>query len=169
MIDTEKNFSEHDIQIHETQHHFSAEKSFDYDQITDEIFIGTNMCCIVGYARELVERDVLADISLEKERIDNPIGIDFFLWLPVEDRKAPTQRQLELGVLTIDFFVKNKMKLYVHCKNGHGRAPTLVVAYLVSQGKNPTEAEAFIKSKRPSMHLADAQRAAIENFTGGKK
>lgn len=168
MTDTLKNFSEHDIQIHETQHHFSALKSFDYDQITDEIFIGTNMCCIVGYARELIEKGVLADISLEKDRIDNPIGVDFFLWLPVEDRKAPAQRQLELGVQAIDFFVENKIKLYAHCKNGHGRAPTLVAAYLVYKGKNPTEAEAFIKSKRPSIHLEDAQRAALKNFANQK-
>lgn len=164
MTDTEKKFSGHDIQIHESQHHFSAEKSFDYDQITDEIFVGTNMCCIVGYARELVEKGVLADISLEKDRVDNPIGIDFFLWLPVEDHKAPTQRQLELGVLTIEFFVKNKIKLYVHCKNGHGRAPTMVAAYLIKQGKTPDQALEIIKSKRPAIHLEDIQIKALRDW-----
>lgn len=168
MIDILKNFSEHDIQIHEKDHHFSADKSFDYDQITDEIFIGTNMCCLVGYAEELIKKGVFADISLEKNRIDNPVGVDFFLWLPVEDREAPTQRQLELGVETIDFFVRNKIKLYVHCKNGHGRAPTLVAAYLMHKGKNLTEAEAFIKSKRPSIHFEDVQRAALKNFNNKK-
>ena len=55
--------------------------------------------------------------------------------------------------------------VYVHCKNGHGRAPTLVAAYLTRKGKPPAEAEAFIKSKRPSIHLEEAQRAALRYFS----
>ncbi|MBI2670176.1 MAG: dual specificity protein phosphatase family protein [Candidatus Yanofskybacteria bacterium] len=168
LSDLEKQLSEHDIQTHERDHHFSADKSFDYDQITDEIFIGTNMCCIVGYARELIQKNVLGDISLEKNRIDNPIGIDYFLWLPVEDHQAPTPNQLELGVEVMDFFVKNKMKFYIHCKNGHGRAPTLVAAYFMKQGKSANEALNLIKSKRPSIHLEDIQKKALEKFLKNK-
>lgn len=158
-----KNFSQHDLGIH-SKHHFNASKSFDYDQITDEIFVGTNMCCIVGYARELLEKNVLADISLEKERIDNPIGIDYFIWLPTANETAPTIKQMELGVKAIDFFVKNKIKLYAHCQNGHGRAPALVAAYLLTQGMKVSEAIELLKKKRPAIHLTEAQIQALENF-----
>lgn len=163
MNDIEKTFSQHDLDIHGT-HHFSALKTFDYDQITEEIFVGTNMCCIVGYARELLEKNVLADISLEKERIDNPIGIDYFLWLPTANETAPTPKQTELGVKVIDFFVKNKIKLYAHCQNGHGRAPTLVAAYLLTQGMKVSEAIELLKKKRPAVHPNEVQMKALEDF-----
>lgn len=165
MDKSEKQFSEHDIQTHETQHHFSSEKSFDYDQITDEIFIGTNMCCIVGYSRELLAKNILADISLEKDRIDSPADIDYFLWLPTENKTAPALKKLELGVLAIDFFVKNKIKFYAHCKNGHGRAPTLVAAYLLTKGMTIDGAIELLKKKRPAIHLNEAQMKALEDFS----
>jgi len=60
--------------------------------------------------------------------------------------------------------VAMKKKVYVHCKNGHGRAPTLVAAYFVKQGKSVDEALATIKAKRPSIHLKDIQRKTLEKF-----
>jgi len=57
-----------------------------------------------------------------------------------------------------------KKKVYVHCQNGHGRAPTLVAAYLIRQGKTPMEAIEFIKSKRPTIHLEEVQISALETF-----
>lgn len=163
-MDIEKEFSKKDIQFHQENHHFSEEKSFDYDQITDKIFLGTNMCCIIGYADELVKKGIVADISLEKERVDNPTGVDYFLWLPTEDGHPPTAKQLELGVEVIDFFVEYNIKLYAHCKNGHGRAPTLVAAWLISKGMSVEEAVKKIKARRSSIHLSESQIAALEKF-----
>lgn len=44
----------------------------------------------------------------------------------------------------------------------------LVAAYLVRKGKSPEKAEAFIKTKRPSIHLEGVQRAALQNFAHKK-
>jgi protein-tyrosine phosphatase len=65
----------------------------------------------------------------------------------------------------LEKIVSMSKKVYVHCKNGHGRAPTLVAAYLVRKGQSPRDAEAFIKSRRPTIHLEDAQRKALEDFS----
>lgn len=161
---TEKKFSKEEIDFHEKNHRFSPSKSFDYDQISDQIFLGTNMCCQVGFSRELLNKGITGDISVEKERIDNPKGADYFLWLPVEDHQAPTRKQMDLGVQTIDFFVKNNIKFYCHCKYGHGRAPTLIAAYLISRGMSVAQALDFIKKKRPSIHLQKVQIQALEKF-----
>lgn len=142
--------------------HLTGQKGFDYDQITDEIFIGTNMCCQFGFSRELLAKGVRANVSLEKDRIDSPDGVDYFLWLPTEDHTPPSPRHLELGVKALDFFVKNKIKVYLHCKNGHGRAPTLVAAYLVGSGMGADEAVNLLKQKRPSIHLNEAQLAVLK-------
>ena len=136
----------------------------EYNQITDEIYIGTNMCCQVDFAKELLDKGIIADISLEGERVDNPSGVDYFLWLPVVDHTAPTDKQLRLGVQTLEFFVKEGIKLYAHCKHGHGRAPTLVIAYFIKQGMGVDEAIEFVKSKRPSMHLNEIQTEVLREY-----
>ncbi len=140
------------------------QNKLDFNYIADGIYIGTNQCCQTHFDENLVKDGVSVDISLEEERIDAPIGVEFFVWIPVKDHTPPTPDQLEFGVSVLEKLVSMGKKVYVHCKNGHGRAPTLVAAYLVKNGKTPKEAEVFIKTKRPSMHLEEVQRQAIQNF-----
>ncbi len=139
-------------------------KGFDYDKIDSEIFIGTNMCCQSGFDKELLAKGIRADISLEQEKIDAPQGVDYFLWLPTEDQQAPTQDKLKLGVQTLEFLISKKIKVYIHCKNGHGRAPTLFTAYLIKNRMGVKEAIEYLKSKRSAVHLNEVQIAALEKF-----
>lgn len=138
---------------------------FEYDYITDGIYIGTNQCCQTHFDEKLKKLGITADISLEEEHLDAPFGVDFYTWIPVKNHLPPTPDQMEFGVTIIKKLVTMGKKVYVHCQNGHGRAPTLVAAYLISKGKSPEEAEAFIKSKRPTIHLEDVQRQALKEFS----
>ncbi|HEY4496614.1 MAG TPA: dual specificity protein phosphatase family protein [Candidatus Paceibacterota bacterium] len=144
--------------------HITGRKGFDYTQITDEIFIGTNMCCQYGFSKELLSKGVRADISLEENRIDTPKGVDYFLWLPTKDHEAPSKQNIEIGVKALDTLIKNKTKTFIHCKNGHGRAPTLFAAYLISKGMTVKEAINFMTAKRTSIHINESQMKALENF-----
>lgn len=144
--------------------HLMGQKGFGYNQITDEVFIGTNMCCQIGFSRELLSKGVRADISLEQDRTDAPNGVDYFLWLPTENNKSPQPKELEIGVKFLDFLISNKIKTFIHCKNGHGRAPTLFAAYLVSKGKSVQEAINLITSKRSVVHLHELQIQALHEF-----
>lgn len=131
---------------------------FEYTQVTPEIFIGTNQCCTTHFEEELLKQGVGADISLEWEHVDKPLGVDYFLWLPVKGDWSPTKEQLDVGVAVLEQLVKNKIKVYVHCKNGHGRAPTLVAAYLIkSEGLSARKAISFLTKKRPVIHLTRRQ------------
>lgn len=141
-----------------------VEAPFEYNQITDLIYLGTNACCQTDFDAELIGKGIKADISLEGGRVDHPYGVDYYLWLPTEDHRAPNAEQLKLGVETLAFFVKNKIKVYLHCKNGHGRAPTLLAAYLVSKGMLVEEAIKLLEQKRPSVHLNDVQVAAVQSY-----
>lgn len=145
--------------------HVSGHKGFDYDQINDLVYLGTNMCCQFGFEKELLVKGVRADISLEKEKIDAPVGVDFFLWLPTDDGTPPSPDAFALGVQTLEFFTKRNIAVYVHCKNGHGRGPTLLAAYLIKQGRTIEEAISLIQSKRPSIHLTESQIHALKNLT----
>lgn len=136
----------------------------DYHHIAHGIFIGTNVCCQVHFDERLLKEGITADISLEEEQLDAPYGVEFFLWLPVKDGAPPTPDQLELGVSALTKLVDLKKKVYVHCRLGHGRAPTLVAAYLVSKGKTAEEAEATVRAQRPVTHLEPAQQKALRAY-----
>jgi protein tyrosine phosphatase len=136
---------------------------FEYSRITDYIYLGTNQCCKSHFKQQLLRKGIKADISLEKERLDAPFGVDYFLWLPVIDKRAPTQKQLLVGARTIKDMVDNKIKVYVHCKRGHGRSPTLVAAYFILKGMTATEAVKKIKKKR-KIHLTLSQTKALKSF-----
>lgn len=140
-------------------------KILELNQITDLIYLGTNLCCsAVPHIKILLDHGIKADIDLEEERQEQTPNIDTYLWLPVKDHLAPTQEQLDTGVAVIDSLVKNNKKVYIHCKNGHGRSPTLLAAYFISQGLEIDEAIEKIKSKRPQIHLRQVQIEALNKF-----
>lgn len=144
--------------------HLFGRHGFDYDQINKDLYLGTNRCCQFGFAKELLAKNVRVDISLEEERVDAPRGVDYFIWLPTVDGQAPSPDKLALGVQSLEFFAERKLKVYIHCKNGHGRAPTLYAAYLLKQGMMMEAAIASIKARRPTIHLTEAQRKALQIF-----
>ena len=143
---------------------------FEYSKITENIIIGTNLCCLMHFNKELVKKGTSADVSLEAERLDTPFGVKYYLWIPVNDHQAPTQEQLMVGVDFLDYLVSKKVKIFVHCKNGHGRAPTLVAAYLIAtKDMKLDQAIRFIEKRRPAMHLERVQYDALRKFAKSSK
>ncbi|MDA1038416.1 MAG: dual specificity protein phosphatase family protein [bacterium] len=138
--------------------------SMNYSKVTDSLYLGTNFCCQTHFDEGLMKLGVTIDVSLEAERIDSPQGVEAYLWLPTEDHMAPTQHMLSIGAK----FMKNVLdagdKVYIHCKNGHGRAPTMTAAYFIQEGKSLDEAIEIIKSARPEIHIEDVQEDALKIF-----
>jgi len=141
----------------------------DYNYITDGIYIGTNQCCALGLSEVLKKDGITVDISLEDTRLDHPFGVAMYVWLPTPDHTPPTIGQLTFGVQALKETVRQKRKVYVHCKNGHGRASTLVAAYFISLGKTVDESVEIIKNGRPAIHLQDIQKEALELFALAQK
>lgn len=137
---------------------------FEYSRINARIFLGTDMCCTPHFKQELLRKGVTADISLREKHIDTPFGVNYFLWLPARDHYAPSQQQLMAGAVFIDTMVKQNVKVYVHCKAGHGRSPTLVAAYFIFSGMTAREAIAAVRRKRPGIHPTNVQLRALERF-----
>ncbi len=52
----------------------------------------------------------------------------------------------------------------MHCKNGHGRAPTMLATYFVSQGLTVKQAVAKIRKKRPEIHIETSQLKALNKL-----
>lgn len=135
-----------------------------YSRITDQVYIGTNFCCGTHFDPELLKQGVVYDLSLEENRVDSPVGAAAYLWLPIADMHAPTEQQFFMGISFIDTAVKSAHKVYVHCKNGHGRAPTMVAGYLIAHGATTDAAVALITRKRPEIHLQQEQLDALRRL-----
>ncbi|MBI4143196.1 dual specificity protein phosphatase family protein [Candidatus Uhrbacteria bacterium] len=145
--------------------HERGQPTFEYSRITSRIWIGTNQCCTTHFSHTLRRLGIVADVSLEAEQLDAAYGTEVFLWLPVRDHRAPTPVQLRVGVHALAALVAAGQRVYVHCKNGHGRAPTLVAAYLIaSEGLTVAQAVARIRARRPHIHLEPIQLRALERF-----
>jgi protein-tyrosine phosphatase len=144
---------------------------FNHAQITDQIFVGSDFCkggvCLI-HSEEFKKLGVTVEINLSEEDNELPpkTGIISYTWLPVPDGGAPSQSQLAMGACLIDTSVNAGLKVYVHCRNGHARSPSLIAAYLVKYGKVGSVDEAYklIKEKRPESHIEDTQKRALEEF-----
>lgn len=137
---------------------------FEYSQIDRYIFIGTNMCCGTHLNQALVKKGIKAVISLEEKKVDKPLGVEYYLWLPTKDKHPLTITKLKIGVALLKEMSREKTKCYIHCKHGHGRAPTLIAAFLVSDGMNTDDAFALIKEKRPETHPNKRQIDMVKKF-----
>ncbi len=143
---------------------------FDYSKIDENIYIGSNLCtgrvCPV-HTEDFKKLGVCVEINLDDERKEiPPDDIESYTWMPVVDGYPPNPIQLDLGTSLMNEAIKGGRTVYIHCRNGHGRSPTLVAAYLIRhKGMAVDEAEKFIEESRPEIHIEKRQRKALEEFS----
>jgi len=136
-----------------------------YNKIEELIYAGNNMCCQTHFEEELLSKGIAVDISLELEKFDNPKGVKYFFWFPWKEDTAPSKELIEIGLKTVDNLIERNIKMYIHCKNGHGRTTTFLAAYFIrTKGITADEALKLVKEKRPSTHLNETQRSFLREF-----
>lgn len=140
-----------------------------HSRITDHIIVGSDLCkgesCPV-HSPVFRQMHIAAEIDLEIEH-DEPVTprLDMYVRLPTANQQAPSQAQLRIAVLVIHEMVGQNKNIYIHCQNGHGRAPTVVAAYFIKyEHLTVADAIAKVKSKRPEIHLEAMQIKALEKF-----
>ena len=144
---------------------------FDFSKITEQIIIGSDLCgggvCLL-HADQFKKLGVSVELNLSQEENElPPKEIETYIWLPVVDGYAPSATQLAIGISAMHEAIKNGKVVFIHCKNGHARSPSMVAAYLMKyQGLNLDAAIELIKEKRPESHIEDTQRKALEEFLG---
>lgn len=71
------------------------------------------------------------------------------LHLPTQDWTPPSIENLEKGAAFINQKIADGGSVYVHCRLGEGRGPTMAAAYLISNGFTVEEALAQLSKYRP--------------------
>lgn len=85
-----------------------------------------------------------------------PLGFEI-LHLKTRDWTPPSLESLTKGVEFIQSKVTKGEGVYVHCRQGEGRGPTMAAAYLISQGLTVEESLSILKKARPMAHPNRAQ------------
>lgn len=86
------------------------------------------------------------------------------LHLPTPDYYAPTLKQLERGVQFIKDEVEGGGKVYIHCRQGEGRGPTMAIAYLIATGLTLEHAYQLVKKVRTFINPTHHQLLALKQF-----
>lgn len=97
----------------EVRHMEHMHTKMSYNQITDYIYAGNNLCCQTHFEMGLLSKGISADISLESERLDNPQGVKYFFWFPWEEDTAPGRDLIDLAMNVLDDTVTSGVKVYI--------------------------------------------------------
>lgn len=86
------------------------------------------------------------------------------LHLPTIDRTPPTLGNLQKGITFIEKNIAAGGAVYVHCRLGEGRGPTMAAAYLISHGMRPQDAIAHLQRYRPFARPNKKQTRRLVEF-----
>ncbi len=86
------------------------------------------------------------------------------LQLKTPDKHAPTLKNLKKGAKFIDTEIKNGGKVYIHCRWGEERGPTMAIAYLIYTGLTYKDAFELVKKTRTFINPTKVQRDMLKEF-----
>lgn len=86
------------------------------------------------------------------------------LHLPTPDQHAPKLEDLEKGVVFMQREIDKGGNVYVHCRYGEGRGPSMAIAYLISQGMTYDDAYTFVKKVRTFIKPTPPQIKRLREF-----
>ena len=135
-----------------------------FSRVTEHLALG-GQYTRKGLAR-LQKRGLTSVVNMRGEYDEQRHGFapEFYCYLPTVDNHAPTMECLHKGVQFMHQEVDAGRRIYVHCWEGVGRAPTMLAAYLVSTGLKPAEAWGQIKAVRPFIRPSLAQVQQVDLF-----
>jgi hypothetical protein len=84
--------------------------------------------------------------------------------LPTPDLHAPTQENLQKGIEFIKKEIAKGGKVYIHCRQGEGRGPTMAIAYLISTGLTYDDAFSLVQRVRTFIRPTRSQIETLRIF-----
>jgi len=117
-------------------------------QITADVFLGSQYN-LLGL-RKLKALGITAIVNMRMHSTYSEAQYEGFhyLHLPTPDNTPPPLDVLLKGADFIDKEIKNGGKVYIHCRQGLGRGPTMCIAYLIKTGLTYDDAYNLVRKVR---------------------
>jgi dual specificity MAP kinase phosphatase len=133
-------------------------------EITANLYLGSQYN-LVGL-RKLKALGVTAIINMRMHSVYSEAQYEGFhyLHLPTPDNTPPDLDVLKHGADFADKEVRNGGKVYIHCRQGLGRGPTMATAYLLKTGLTLKDALALIRKARPFINPRPGQIARLKEL-----
>ena len=138
-------------------------------RITPQIYVGPQYN---RHGKRALEREgVTGDVNMRVEFDDaaHGLALQHYCHLPTVDDDKPAIEHLQKGVDFIRQVVADGGKVYIHCKGGVRRAPTMAAAYFVSEGMSLTAALDLIKQARPFINITPPQMEALRRYEAAEE
>lgn len=117
-------------------------------QVTAHLYVGGQYD--LRGLRQLRELGITAIINMRMHSVYQEaryVGIKY-LHLPTPDNTAPRMEDLIKGAQFARSEISAGGKVYIHCRQGVGRGPTMAIAYLLSMGATYEHAYSMVKAVR---------------------
>ena len=139
-----------------------------YSKITDYLFLGAQPKSLGFLYLKL--RGVSGVLNVRKEKSAYPpryLQMNF-QQVPVVEFSGPDLEEILVSTKWIRTRNLEKEKIYVHCKEGVGRAATIVISYLVQTGMSLDDSIKIVTECRPFISLTETQLLTLKNYCADK-
>ncbi|MGY4539440.1 protein tyrosine phosphatase (PTP) superfamily phosphohydrolase (DUF442 family) [Mucilaginibacter sp. UYNi724] len=133
-------------------------------QITADLFLGSQYNR-VGL-RKMKALGITAIINMRIHSVYTEAQYQGFryLHLPTPDNTPPPLDVLVQGADFADTEIKKNGKVYIHCRQGLGRGPTMTIAYLLKTGLTLEDALVLIRKVRPFINPRPGQLERLKEL-----
>lgn len=133
-------------------------------QITAHLYLGSQYN-LIGL-KKLKALGVTAIVNMREHRVYSQAKYAHikYLHLPTVDNTPPTMDILLKGATFIENEINSGGTVYVHCRQGLGRGPTMAIAYLIKAGATFQHAFNLVKSVRPFIDPRAGQIAQLKQL-----
>jgi dual specificity MAP kinase phosphatase len=133
-------------------------------EITKDLYLGSQYN-LVGL-RKMKALGITAIINMRMHSVYSEAQYEGFhyLHLPTPDNTPPDLEVLKQGADFADREIKAGGRVYVHCRQGLGRGPTMATAYLIKTGLTLEDALALIRKVRPFINPRPGQLARLKEL-----
>lgn len=116
----------------------------------------------------ILKQGIRCVVDLRAEASDNAAAVEHhalcYLRAPIREGEAMSTEELQLTTAWIEEHLGEHGPVLVHCREGRGRSPMLVIASLVRLGLPLHEAYKITTRGQPAVALNSQQQEALEQF-----
>ena len=135
-----------------------------YSRLAPNIYVGAQHRRMGK--RKLAKLGVNGSLNLRSEfdYMDGSYRFEHYLHLPVDEYSAPSQADLDDSVLFAKKITHLNGSVYIHCREGVSRAPTIAAALLIESGDSLEVAIEKLYAMRPFINILPIQMESLRIY-----